>query len=336
MTRKKKDAIMDVLEEALRRETAAFNYYHKASMIAPLQETKSLLIQLAEEERKHRIFINREMQNIEKYLADKPMETSPGEDEINYFIPGELPFKKLQSVPGINLAVVSLPTEMLGGDNFDTIRIERENESSALGLFLFDVMGHGIEAMDLKAEAKKIFGKLREDWGEGKNVIAFAQPSQLMSTLNQLLLDRCQSSYLFVTAFYGILDPQNKTLTYSSAGHEFPIWIKSTGKVEDIGETDLLLGATKDVVYTNHCISVDSGDVIALFSDGITEAGDPDEGMFERHSVCQGILQSKEGSSQMIVESIFDHLKNFLKGGSLTDDCTLAVIKMVEYERKST
>ena len=153
-----------------------------------------------------------------------------------------------------------------------------------------------------------------------------------MSKLNRELFDSCQSDGLLITAFYGVLDPREQTLTYTSAGHEPPILIKSAGKYVNIENTDILIGALKEVDYSNYRVPIGIGDVIALFSDGITEAGNPGEEMFERHSVCRAIFHSKEGSSRMIADSVFKRLKAFLNGDPLNDDCTLSIIKIVEID----
>ena len=87
---------------------------------------------------------------------------------IHYKIPDTIPLKRLQKCPGIDSSVVALPSEFLGGDFIDTMRIEKKGETSCLGIFLYDVMGHGIKATNLKACAKREFGLLQEAWINGK------------------------------------------------------------------------------------------------------------------------------------------------------------------------
>lgn len=331
-----KKAILDILSEAIRRETKAFNYYAKARKSASSPETESLLIQLAEEERKHRYFLRREIQRIEKLLGDGADGAFNGRQEIHYSVPEELPFQRLPFIPGIDLAAVSLPTELLGGDNFDTILLGGTDGRSGLGLFLFDVMGHGMDSMRLKASTKEVFGKFREDWGRGKSEVNFNHPSDVIDRFNRTMVEQCQSTHLFITAFYGVLNPPERTLTYSSAGHEPPVLIRATEKFFSIEETDLLVGADEHVDYSDYTVPLYPGDVIVLFSDGLTEAGSIDEALFEKHSVCRAVRRSREKSSRSIVEAIFKDLKVFLKGIPLTDDCTVAVMKLVEPDGKKS
>jgi len=202
-----------------------------------------------------------------------------------------------------------------------------------LGIFLFDVMGHGMESVQLKAEAKRVFGQLRHAWYEGDTEIDFRSTSDVMTKFNRALFEPSQACGMFITALLAILDPVQKTFTYTSAGHDPPILIKSRNGYKNIEETDLLIGPAKEVDYSDHRYSIEVGYVVDIYSDGIIEAGDPDADVFERHSVCQAISASKAASSAAIVESIFKRLRGFLKGGPLTDDCTLAVMKVVDIEQ---
>lgn len=324
----KKKAILDILRIARKREVEAFNYYKKASEKAPYSETKSLFIQLAEEERKHRFFLTKEMQKIEQLLIDETEESFLRDAEVQYPIPDDIDFQKIQSTPGIDLAAVSLPVELLGGDYMDTVILEREGRAPSLGIFLYDVMGHGMDATQLKALGRKVFGKLREDWMRGLGHVDMSRPQQVMMEVNRKLIGDCQSTGRFVSVFYGVVDPAGKTMTYTSAGHDPPILINFGGDYVHLNETELVLGVDKDVNYSEVNISIDTVDVLILFSDGITEAGDPKGKMFEREGLYMAAQEAKRSSAQEIVSHIFNELRKFLRGSPITDDFTLAVMKI--------
>ena len=326
----KKKALLDALEIAYKRETDAFNFYQKALHKAPYPETRAMLQQLAEEERKHRYFIRQELEKIDKFLRKETEESYIDDQDIRFEIPDQIPFMRLQSVPGVDLTALSLPSELIGGDYLDTIRLKNPDGSLSLGIFLYDVMGHGMDSTQLKASARTVFGKLREAWGKGASKVNIAKPAEVMTALNQDLFPKCQECGRFITAFYGVINLEKKSLTFTSAGHEPPILIHAIGRYSPIEDTDLLLGADVSVVYSEFTVPIKIGDVIALFSDGMTEAGHPDEGMFNRHSLCQSVLMNKRQSSQGIVNEVMTALKKFLKGAPLTDDCSLAVMKITE------
>jgi len=326
----KKKALLDALEIAYKRETDAFNFYQKALHKAPYPETRAMLQQLAEEERKHRYFIRQELEKIDTFLQKETEESYIDDQDIRFKIPDRIPFMRLQSVPGVDLAALSLPSELIGGDYLDTIRIKNPNGSLSLGIFLYDVMGHGMDSTQLKASAKTVFGKLREAWGKGEAKVDMSKPAEVMTALNKNLYPKCQECGRFITAFYGVISLEENSLIFTSAGHEPPILIRAVGRYHPIEDTDLLLGADAGVVYSEFAVPIKTGDVVALFSDGMTEAGNPDEGMFTRHSLCQQVLMNKKESSRDIMEKVMSALKNFLRGAPLTDDCSLAVMKITD------
>jgi len=329
MSNTKRNAIIHVLKDALRRETKAFNFYVKSGQKAPYSETESLLIQLAEEERKHRHFLIKEIQRIDELLTPGIEGDYVKDREVRYSVPDEIDFKRLQKIPGVDLAAVTLPTELLGGDYLDFISIEGERETPGSGIFLYDVMGHGLEATHLKALAKKVFGELRESWLQDKKTVALDHPSHVIEYMNHKLVGDCQASGRFITALYGIVDPMAKTFIYTSAGHEPPILIKSDGEYVHLNQTQLLLGADHDVMYENVVVPIDNGDVLVLYSDGIVEACNSRGKMFERDRLRQAVEQVSGASAREIIRNIFQSLRKYLNGKPVTDDFTLAVLKIV-------
>ncbi len=324
----KKKAILGILKEALKRETDAFNYYVKASRRTSYPETESLFVQLAEEERKHRVFLIQELNRVEKLMTRAGKENFVTADRVSYSLPEKITFKRLQTPSLVELAGVSLPTEFLGGDYLGTIVLEPEKRSSPLAIFLYDVMGHGLEATQLKSLVKKLFGELHERWAKKKSSVELDRPLNVMRYINQKVMYDSQKCTRFISAFYGVIDPLNKKLTYTSAGHEPPILIKSGGKYHHLEETELLLGVDRDVKYSEVEVPIDTGDVLVLFSDGITEVMNQHEEMFERDRLRRAVEEICEGSASEIVHHILGRLREFLKGNPVTDEFTLAVMKI--------
>jgi len=328
MTSKKKKNILEVFDEAVYRETLAFNYYMKASQKSPYAETEALFIQLAEEERKHRYFLLKEAKKIRDLFEENAENTYITENAVSYKIPAKVDFKRVQTIKGIDMAAVSLPTEMVGGDFFDAIALERNGDAGALGIFLYDVMGHGIEASHLKALGNKAFGELRESWIRGEKRVDMNRPGQVLENINHQLLDHCQASGRFISVFYGVIDLEQKTLIYSSAGHELPILIKQDCEYVHMDETALLLGVDRDIKYFDSTKDLDTGSVLALFSDGIVEATNPVADMFERDRLLRIIQHHWKASSKDIALKVFEKLRDFVRGEVITDEITLAVMRI--------
>jgi len=330
MTSKKKKMMLQVFEEAVTRETIAFNYYMKAVQKAPYAETRSLFIQLAEEERKHRYFLLKEMKKISNLFEENEENTYITENAVSYHLPDELDFKRIQTIRGIDLAAVSLPADMIGGDFFDTITLERKGNANALGIFLYDVMGHGIEASHLKALGKKAFGEFRESWIRGEKRVDMNQPGRVLEAINHQLMEACQACGRFITGFYGVIDLEKQLLHYSSAGHELPILIKQNSEYVHMDETALLLGVDLNVEYLNSQKSIDEGSVFVLFSDGIVEATNPNDDMFERDRLITIIQKYGKESSKELMSRIFKGLHKFIQGELVRDEISLAIMKIKE------
>ncbi len=326
----KKKAIIDILKEALIRETEAYNFYAKARQKAVYPETESLFIQLAEEERKHRSFIQKEIDKLEKLLVDYQKDDKLDSEEIRYPIPEYPEFKRVDQIPFIDMVLVSLPSELISGDHLKNFTLKHNGTTPALGIFLYDVMGHGLEANKLNAVTKQFINQLYEKWSFAKSDVDLRKPHETITALNREITAVCQSECRFITSFYGVLEPEKLMLTYTSAGHEPPVIIKKSGEYLHLEITELLIGAEKNLVYSEVKVPISSGDVIILFSDGLTEVCNEKDEMFERQGLIRVIQEVCTKSSTEIVNKIFTSLRQYAAGGLLTDDISFAVLKVLE------
>jgi sigma-B regulation protein RsbU (phosphoserine phosphatase) len=146
--------------------------------------------------------------------------------------------------------------------------------------------------------------------------------------VNRKLVPGCLDQGQFVTSLYAILDPSDKKLRYASAGHEPPILVRADGEYFHIEDTNLILCAVEDTGYETFQAPFASDDVLVFFSDGITEACNIREEMFERLCLYQTVQKFQKRDSRKIVSHIIRRLKNFLNNEPMTDDFTLAVFKM--------
>jgi sigma-B regulation protein RsbU (phosphoserine phosphatase) len=319
-----KKQFFDILIEAIRRETDAFNYYYAASEKSPSVDTKALLIQLAEEERRHRIILVREFQNLKRLLSpDKAKGTFLEKERVSYHIPDEPIFKRARSIKEVDLAVISLPTEFIGGDYFDSFVIDEKK----LGLLIFDVMGHGIEATQLKAGVKVALGRLKELYLEKKASFEPLSPASVVTQLNQKLTEECRKLTSFVSLFYAILDLSQNRLIYSSAGHEPPILFGEKG-FHQLIEADVLIGIDQKKNYSENTIEIHPGDILLMFTDGLVETLNSQDEEFSRKNLVRVAEENKNLSSSEMVQKLLSSLKDFLKGAPLIDEFTLALAKI--------
>src|SRR6266576_4513763 len=159
---------------------------------------------------------------------------------------------------GFDISAYNFPTEEVSGDYYDWVRIYDDQ----IGLVIADVSGKGVPAALLMAFLR---ASLR-----AATHIGYA-PHISMSKVNYLLWESIERNQ-FVTAFYGILDVTNRTLSYTNAGHNPPLLFTAEGKHQFIERGSLPLGMFKDTRYHEYYQTIEPGEMLVLYTDGVTEA----------------------------------------------------------------
>ena len=135
---------------------------------------------------------------------------------------------------------------------------------------------------------------------------------------------------MFVTLFYGVLDNETRTLTYVNAGHNPPLVLrKKTGEIEELNLTGVAVGALDDAEYTQEVLQLSPGDVIVLYTDGITEAINDREEMYDVPRLIEIIRKNGDLSSQEMVDEIIRSVFAFTGTQPQFDDITLMVVKII-------
>jgi sigma-B regulation protein RsbU (phosphoserine phosphatase) len=164
-------------------------------------------------------------------------------------------------VPGHSLAGANQPSSAVGGDYFDFLPLSGDRWAVIVG----DVSGHGVPAALIMAgfRAEVRAGLRRED-----------DPCRVLAEVNRILCGELEPER-FVTAFLGVYSPASGTLVYSNAGHEPGLLVRRAGGVEHLSEGGLLLGVFPDADYRRAMVHLGRGDRLLLYTDGLSEAGDP-------------------------------------------------------------
>src|SRR5207247_2026867 len=149
-------------------------------------------------------------------------------------------------------------------------------------------------------------------------------PASLMMQLNVALKENLPQSK-FVTLFLGRLDTATGVVEYANAGHCPPLWLKRDG-VEELGDTDLVLGVVPRVGYTSHQLQLDPGDALVIFPDGRSEAVNP-EGEDLASQKLQVTLATLHGASaDALSKAIEETVESNVPETLLADDVTLVVV----------
>jgi sigma-B regulation protein RsbU (phosphoserine phosphatase) len=223
----------------------------------------------------------------------------------------------LPDVPTLDLAAYYQTSRRAGGDYYDFFPLP----DGRWGILMADVSGHGTPAAVLMAVTHSIAHTL-----PGKP----APPSRLLAYLNDHLTTRYTTdSGKFVTAFYGIYEPATRTLDYASAGHN-PPRLRRAGTREVFAidrEGSLPLGIECNEVYCDAREVLAPGDVLLLYTDGITEARAPDLELFGVDRLDRMIARCDEGAAELLA-CVLDEVSRFTQSRPPTDDRTLLAIKV--------
>ncbi len=214
---------------------------------------------------------------------------------------------------------VTDPAEIVSGDFFDYI--EAGGEGERLGIVIGDAASKGVGAA---AEAMYISGALRMASSFEIKI------TPLMRRMNKLV-NKIFEDDKFASLFYGeLLIHKSGLFLYANAGHNPPIFYKAeTGETELLDTTGPLLGPAPNAPYYIESINFQKGDILLLFSDGITETADTEFEPYGDERLINKIKEVSSLSPKEIVITILEDVVKYSKNGSYTDDKTLVAIKKI-------
>lgn len=216
---------------------------------------------------------------------------------------------------GYDISAYNYPTEEVSGDYYDWVQIFEDQ----IGLVIADVSGKGVPAALLMAFLR---ASLRAATHIGYS------PHISMAKVNYLLWESIERNQ-FVTAFYGILDATNKTLSYTNAGHNPPLLLDKDGNAKFIDKGSLPLGMFKDTRYHEYYLTTEPGDVLVLYTDGVTEAQNPKGEEFGRQRLAEAVRASQQLNARDLIAAVENEVLSWTGGIGATDDVTFFVIKAV-------
>jgi len=223
--------------------------------------------------------------------------------------------KEIPQIAGFDVAASWEPARVVGGDYFDIIKLA-ENK---LAICIADVVGKGVPAALLMASVQatlRAYAFLSES------------PAWVCSRLNSVLHSNIESDK-FVTLFYGVIDGERRTLHYTNAGHLPPILIGASGWVREVADGGAVLGGFPDWKYDESVVPLSPGDRLLLFTDGITEAGQPDGEEFGEQRLLDLARKYLNRPAPELNATVLSTVKQFCES-RLHDDVTLIVIGVGE------
>jgi len=151
-------------------------------------------------------------------------------------------------------------------------------------------------------------------------------PNVAMAKVNYLLWESIEE-HQFVTAFYGMLDATNRTLAFVNAGHNPPLVLNPDGGPRFIERGGLPLGLFKDTRYYEYYLPIDAGQILVLYTDGATEAQNPEGVEYGRDRLVEAVRRCRDLPARKMIDFIYNDIFDWSGGRGATDDVTFVIIK---------
>jgi len=255
------------------------------------------------------------LENIDLYQAK--LEKQHIEKEISVareiqkmLLPYQIPKGK-----NFEISAMNIPSKEVGGDYYDFIQLDKNHIGIAIG----DISGKGIPGAMLMSNLQ---ATLRA------SVWQFHEPADVMNRINNQIANTT-SSEKFATFFYGILNSRKLTFTFTNAGHNYPIIKKRNGQYYNLTDGGLVIGVKPDFEYSQTKMNLSPGDTVVFYTDGITEALNPQIEEFGEQKLLDIIINYPYRSAEELRNHIYEEMIRFTKGESQYDDLTLIVLQIL-------
>ena len=250
------------------------------------------------------------------YLVEERIEKERLEEEMRLardiqerLLPSSVP-----SDSSVEMAALALPSRHVGGDYYDLV----SQSNGSILLAIADVTGKGVPAALLMANLQACLHTM---------VPMDLTMEEFIAHMNRVI---CKNTGFdkFITAFTGLYRPHERTLDYVNAGHNPPMLLRASGELELLETGGLLLGVFEAATYERGQVTLAPGDVLAIFTDGVTEAMSPDGEEFHEDRLETILRENQDDTAQGILNAIRKAIISFTGSSTqLSDDLTLIVLK---------
>ncbi len=208
-----------------------------------------------------------------------------------------------------------LPADQVGGDYFDYFYRNEDH----LDMIIADVSGHSIGPALFMVETRSAIRTQANGLGT---------PSETLTILNNFLFEDLDKADYFITLFYLQYDITFQQLSFANAGHPPPLLLRpSQSECRQLDAEGLILGVNKNVVFEEKTTTLFQGDLILLYTDGLTEAENANGEFFGIERVSDIFIQHSQQAPQEIIDALLEQLKHFCQSESFNDDITLMIFK---------
>lgn len=248
------------------------------------------------------------------HLSDEERRRLEDDLELSQKIQRALLPQSVPAIPGLELAVFSRPAQIVGGDYFDFLQFG----DGSHGLAIADVAGHGMAASMLVASVQTALRTLAPTTNS---------PAEVLAHLNRFFYHNVHVT-TFVTIFLARFDPYTRRLTYSSAGHNPPLWANHDRPFTWLRPTGPAVGLVEEFQIRTESVTLTPGDTLLLYTDGVTEATNPQHEQFGVERLAAVVQRETGAAPKTLVQALRQELQMFTAGQPLADDTTVIVARI--------
>ncbi|KIL99338.1 Serine phosphatase RsbU regulator of sigma subunit / Serine-protein kinase RsbW [Paramagnetospirillum magnetotacticum MS-1] len=207
-----------------------------------------------------------------------------------------------------------VPAKEVGGDFYDFFFIDHHN----LGFVIGDASGKGVPAAMFIAITRSLVKAVAP---------LSSSPGECLAFVNTMLA-RDNPQTLFATCFYGVLDTRSGEVSFCNAGHPPPMILRSDGRVEAIRDVSgVALGVMEDLEYETGCFVLEPGEVVHLYTDGVTEAQDSVDALYDEPRLIAELGRTEDRAPEAVIASVLRSVEAFVGNAPQFDDITMLTLR---------
>jgi len=213
--------------------------------------------------------------------------------------------------PHLAVTGINIPCLSVGGDYFDVFPMSDDRTA----FLIADVSGKGLGAALLTTMLQ----------GALSGMTMGADPARVFNHINNFLCEHAEVGR-YATMFFGVLS-RNGDLQYINAGHPSPLLFRRGELAEPFTEGSYPVGLVPGTEYKAACVKLEADDTLILFSDGVTEAADPEDQLFGVPRLREALAGRHDAPLDQLQKAVFDSVAKFSRGASQADDITLLLVR---------
>jgi sigma-B regulation protein RsbU (phosphoserine phosphatase) len=249
------------------------------------------------------------------HFSEAEMRRLEDELELSQIVQRALMPQRMPNIPGLDLAAFSRPSDIIGGDYFDFFQFR----DGAHGLVIADVSGHGMSAGMLMSSLQTALRTMAPDTDS---------PAEVMERINRFYIHNINYT-TFVTVFLARFDPATGILNYVNAGHNPPAFFcNHSREIAWLMPTVPAVGLMEDYHPRMASVTLTEGDILFLYTDGLTEAVNTQREQFGQTRLGRLIQQNGHLSASDMIQVVRQNMSAFGENGRLEDDITIITLKV--------